>query len=95
MDVDFQYDTQRKCSISFENEQCSVTTCLFRFTETEIMGGNNKVGCERCTQTNGKLIYQKSKKQLLISQPPPVLILHLKRFEVIFSLFSQFGLENV
>jgi ubiquitin carboxyl-terminal hydrolase 16/45 len=52
----------------------------------EYMMGNNKVGCEACTETingkNGKTVYTNATKQFLISSPPAVLILHLKRFQV-------------
>ncbi|XP_026276331.1 ubiquitin carboxyl-terminal hydrolase 16 [Frankliniella occidentalis] len=68
-----------------EEGDCSVTSCLNQFTSLELMTGNNKVGCDACTQkqnkgSEGKTVYTNSTKQLLISSPPPVLILHLKRF---------------
>lgn len=37
---------QPKC----EDGECSVLTCLNQFTASEIMNGNNKVSCERCTE---------------------------------------------
>ncbi|TMW41648.1 hypothetical protein DOY81_013269 [Sarcophaga bullata] len=52
------------------------------------MTGNNKVGCESCTKRiNGedpkaKTVYTNATKQFLISSPPAVLILHLKRFQL-------------
>jgi ubiquitin carboxyl-terminal hydrolase 16/45 len=50
------------------------------------MTGSNKVGCEACTERingkNGKTINTNATKQFLISSPPGVLILHLKRFQV-------------
>lgn len=50
------------------------------------MTGNNKVGCENCTKKingeGGKTVYTNATKQLLISSPPAILILHLKRFQV-------------
>ena len=68
-----------------EEGECSVISCLNQFTSVELMTGNNKVGCDACTQRqnkggDGKTVYTNSTKQLLISSPPPVLILHLKRF---------------
>jgi ubiquitin carboxyl-terminal hydrolase 16/45 len=50
------------------------------------MTGNNKVGCEACTERingkKGKTVYTTATKQFLISSPPAVLIMHLKRFQV-------------
>lgn len=68
-----------------EEGECSIISCLNQFTSLELMTGNNKVGCEACTQRHnkgaeGKTVYTNSTKQFLISSPPPVLILHLKRF---------------
>ncbi|XP_050526029.1 ubiquitin carboxyl-terminal hydrolase 16 [Daktulosphaira vitifoliae] len=71
--------------------ECSVLTCLNQFTASEIMTGNNKVSCEKCTEqhkqkTNEeKTIYRQSTKQMLISSPPAILILHLKRFQMWYS----------
>lgn len=67
--------------------ECSVLSCLTQFTAIELMTGNNKVGCVNCTQRHnkgkeGKMVCTNSTKQLLISSPPAVLILHLKRFQV-------------
>lgn len=69
-----------------EDGECSIQSCLNNFTAVELMTGNNKVGCDGCTQRingeNGKTIYTNATKQFLISSPPAVLILHLKRFQV-------------
>ncbi|KAJ8916835.1 hypothetical protein NQ315_005842 [Exocentrus adspersus] len=69
-----------------EEGECSVQSCLNQFTECELMAGNNKVSCEMCTKRHGgpdkKTIYTDASKQLLIYNPPAVLILHLKRFQV-------------
>lgn len=68
-----------------ENE-LSVQSCLNHFMSVEYMMGNNKVGCDACTKRingeNGKTVYTNATKQFLISSPPAVLILHLKRFQV-------------
>ncbi|KAL6424922.1 hypothetical protein ACFW04_010060 [Cataglyphis niger] len=68
--------------------ECSVESCLNQFTALELMTGSNKVVCEACTarekknQENlSKMVCTSSTKQYLISQVPPVLILHLKRFQ--------------
>lgn len=68
--------------------ECSVQSCLNNFTAVELMTGQNKVGCENCTRRfNGndpqaKSVNTNATKQLLVSSPPAVLILHLKRFQL-------------
>ncbi|XP_017963062.1 ubiquitin carboxyl-terminal hydrolase 45 [Drosophila navojoa] len=68
--------------------ECSVASCLNNFTAVELMTGQNKVGCESCTRRiNGsdpqaKTVNTNATKQLLVSSPPAVLILHLKRFQL-------------
>lgn len=66
--------------------ECSVQSCLNNFTAVELMTGNNKVGCDNCTKRingeGGKTIYTNATKQFLVSSPPAVLILHLKRFQI-------------
>lgn len=68
--------------------ECSVESCLNQFTALELMTGSNKVVCETCTtrekksqENSSKMVCTSSTKQYLISQVPPVLILHLKRFQ--------------
>lgn len=69
-----------------EDGECSVQSCLNNFTAAELMTGNNKVGCGACSERingkGGKTINTNATKQFLISSPPAVLILHLKRFQV-------------
>uniref|UniRef100_A0A6B2EKH2 Ubiquitin carboxyl-terminal hydrolase n=1 Tax=Phlebotomus kandelakii TaxID=1109342 RepID=A0A6B2EKH2_9DIPT len=69
-----------------EDGECSVQSCLNNFTALELMTGNNKVGCDACTERlngkGGKTINTNATKQFLISSPPAVLILHLKRFQI-------------
>ncbi|TGZ50256.1 ubiquitin carboxyl-terminal hydrolase 16/45 isoform X1 [Temnothorax longispinosus] len=68
--------------------ECSVESCLNQFTALELMTGSNKVVCEACTarekknqESSSKMVCTSSTKQYLISHVPPVLILHLKRFQ--------------
>ncbi|KAL0129373.1 hypothetical protein PUN28_004220 [Cardiocondyla obscurior] len=68
--------------------ECSVESCLNQFTALELMSGSNKVVCEACTvrekknqEDPSKMVRTSSTKQYLISQVPPILILHLKRFQ--------------
>lgn len=69
-----------------EDGEYSVQSCLNNFTALELMTGNNKVGCDFCSERingkGGKTINTTATKQFLISSPPAVLILHLKRFQV-------------
>ncbi|KRT80908.1 Peptidase, partial [Oryctes borbonicus] len=69
-----------------EEGELSVQSCLNQFTACELMTSNNKVSCELCTKRYGgqekKTVYTTATKQLLIYNPPAVLILHLKRFQV-------------
>uniref|UniRef100_A0A3Q1JNW0 Ubiquitin carboxyl-terminal hydrolase 16 n=1 Tax=Anabas testudineus TaxID=64144 RepID=A0A3Q1JNW0_ANATE len=73
-----------------EKQECSVQSCLFQFTEVEILTENNSLLCVTCTKRqqnkdkaggSQKNIYTDALKQMLISSPPPVLTLHLKRFQ--------------
>jgi ubiquitin carboxyl-terminal hydrolase 16/45 len=74
--------TRYQCA---ENE-LSIQSCLNHFMSVEYMMGNNKVTCDACTERingkNGKSVQTNATKQFLISSPPAVLILHLKRFQV-------------
>ncbi|XP_038150351.1 ubiquitin carboxyl-terminal hydrolase 16 isoform X2 [Cyprinodon tularosa] len=73
-----------------EKQECSVQSCLFQFTEVETLTQNNSLLCVTCTKQrrrkekaggSEKNIYTDALKQMLISSPPPVLTLHLKRFQ--------------
>jgi len=72
--------------------ECSVYTCLNNFTQSELLTGSNKWGCQACTDqrkldnsdtSSGeqKTVYTPASKQLLIFSPPAILTLHLKRFQ--------------
>ena len=72
--------------------ECSLLTSLNQYMAPELLVGNNKFGCDSCTRLRNKRLPQASKgektvysnasKQLLIYSPPPVLTVHMKRFEV-------------
>ncbi|XP_076001995.1 ubiquitin carboxyl-terminal hydrolase 16 [Genypterus blacodes] len=71
-----------------EKLQCSVQSCLFQFTEVETLTQNNSLQCVTCTRRHPdraagakKSVYTDALKQMLISSAPPVLTLHLKRFQ--------------
>merc|ERR1719414_2219247 len=73
--------------------ECSVYTCLNNFTQSELLTGSNKWGCQSCTDlrkqdnsdtsTSEKttMVYSPASKQLLIFSPPAILTIHLKRFQ--------------
>ncbi|VVD03668.1 unnamed protein product [Leptidea sinapis] len=69
-----------------DEDECSIQSCLSQFTALELLTDNNKVGCETCTKRingkNGKTIYTNASKRFLVSSPPAILILHLKRFQL-------------
>ncbi|XP_054829198.1 ubiquitin carboxyl-terminal hydrolase 16 [Eublepharis macularius] len=73
-------------------EEGSVLRCLYQFTHNEQLCENNKLLCDVCTRRQlcgpknaakhvKKFIYTNAKKQMLISLAPPILTLHLKRFQ--------------
>ncbi|XP_073473192.1 ubiquitin carboxyl-terminal hydrolase 16 [Aquarana catesbeiana] len=72
-------------------DEWSVLSCLYQFTRKEDLVGNNQLLCNTCTQRQAKTIkhhnkekkfvYTNAKKQMLVSAPPPILTLHLKRFQ--------------
>ncbi|XP_030060144.1 ubiquitin carboxyl-terminal hydrolase 16 isoform X2 [Microcaecilia unicolor] len=89
-------DTERAFSTLAERKEiktseCSVQNCLYQFTQNEKLSETNKVLCSVCTrrQPNGpkanrgdeKHVYTNAIKQMLISLPPLILTLHLKRFQ--------------
>ncbi|XP_011606953.2 ubiquitin carboxyl-terminal hydrolase 16 isoform X1 [Takifugu rubripes] len=70
-----------------EKQECSVQSCLFQFTEVETLTEKNSLLCVTCTKQQpdkgkgSKNVYTDALKQMLISSLPPVLTLHLKRFQ--------------
>lgn len=77
---------------AFSTDECSIQHCLYQFTRNEKLRDANKLLCEVCTRRQynvpkanlkgeKKHVYTNAKKQMLISLAPPVLTLHLKRFQ--------------
>uniref|UniRef100_A0A452GT36 Ubiquitin carboxyl-terminal hydrolase 16 n=1 Tax=Gopherus agassizii TaxID=38772 RepID=A0A452GT36_9SAUR len=72
-------------------EEGSILHCLYQFTHNEKLSEINKLLCDVCTQrhygpkasgkSEKKHVYTNAKKQMLISLAPPILTLHLKRFQ--------------
>ncbi|KAG8450269.1 hypothetical protein GDO86_002790 [Hymenochirus boettgeri] len=78
------------------SQEFSVLSCLYQFTQKESLIGNNQLLCNICTRKEAsrpknnnnnnkvgekKFVYTNAKKQMLVSDPPPILTLHLKRFQ--------------
>ncbi|KAM8813140.1 ubiquitin carboxyl-terminal hydrolase 16 isoform 2-T3 [Rhynchonycteris naso] len=77
---------------AFRSDESSIQHCLYQFTRNEKLRDANKLLCEVCTRRQPsaskanlkgekKHVYTNAKKQMLISLAPPVLTLHLKRFQ--------------
>uniref|UniRef100_A0A8C3QN00 Ubiquitin carboxyl-terminal hydrolase n=1 Tax=Cyanoderma ruficeps TaxID=181631 RepID=A0A8C3QN00_9PASS len=72
-------------------EEDSIHHCLYQFTRNETLTETNKLLCDVCTQrhcgpknnikSEKKYVYTNAKKQMLVSLAPPILTLHLKRFQ--------------
>ncbi|XP_053165484.1 ubiquitin carboxyl-terminal hydrolase 16 [Hemicordylus capensis] len=73
-------------------EEGSIIHCLYQFTRNEKLCENNKLLCDVCTRRQlcgpktaeknaKKRVYTNAKKQMLVSLAPPILTLHLKRFQ--------------
>ncbi|MBN3286854.1 UBP16 hydrolase, partial [Polyodon spathula] len=56
-------------------QESSTQSCLYQFTQKEKLTGTNRLRCDK------KCVYTDAQKQMLISMAPPVLTLHLKRFQ--------------
>ncbi|KAF4085750.1 hypothetical protein AMELA_G00098860 [Ameiurus melas] len=70
--------------------ESSVESSLLQFTQVEQLTHTNSLLCVTCSRrsTKGgkKKVYTEAMKQMLISFPPPVLTLHLKRFQQVLDL---------
>ncbi|KAM9469203.1 ubiquitin carboxyl-terminal hydrolase 16 isoform 1-T1 [Clarias gariepinus] len=68
-----------------ESSGSSVESCLYQFTQVEQLTHTNSLLCVTCSRRGAhggkKKVYTEAMKQMLISSPPPVLTLHLKRFQ--------------
>lgn len=57
-----------------ETGETSLEECLKKFSEEEIMDGDNKITCDTCHKKTNAL------KKMYIWEPPKILIIQLKRF---------------
>ncbi|CAG9539168.1 unnamed protein product [Cercopithifilaria johnstoni] len=79
-----------------EDEPRSLASCLRAFTTTEILSAPNTYECEKCCVPYNKQLRNgmkkrtvEAEKRYLIYEPPPVLTLHLKRFEQTHSVSGR------
>lgn len=78
----YSYVHQRMSHTDDDYDNRSLGKLLKSFIKEEILDGPNKYLCENCSKLNdNKKIYSKAIRCQLIALPPPVLVLHLKRFE--------------
>jgi ubiquitin C-terminal hydrolase len=66
----------------------TLTNCLKKFSETEVLDGDEAYHCEEC---NDKV---KATKSIEVWEPPEVLIIHLKRFENYVTPQGRVGLKK-
>ncbi|XP_039299269.1 ubiquitin carboxyl-terminal hydrolase 32 isoform X1 [Nilaparvata lugens] len=64
-------------TLAQQNEPISLDYCMEAFTKEELLTGDEKYHCPRCKE------FQLAKKKLQIFRLPPVLIIHLKRFQYV------------
>ncbi|EOA16034.1 hypothetical protein CARUB_v10004163mg [Capsella rubella] len=69
-------------TVEIDGDISTLDDALRRFTRTEILDGENKYRCGSCKS------YERAKKKLKITEPPNVLTIALKRFQVIY-IFSE------
>ncbi|XP_058270361.1 ubiquitin carboxyl-terminal hydrolase 16 isoform X2 [Hemibagrus wyckioides] len=71
--------------VALNISESSVESSLHQFTQVEQLTHTNSLLCVTCSrkasQGGKKKVYTEAMKQMLISSPPPVLTLHLKRFQ--------------
>mmetsp|Transcript_7302 Transcript_7302/g.17847 ORF Transcript_7302/g.17847 Transcript_7302/m.17847 type:complete len:710 (-) Transcript_7302:295-2424(-) len=68
--------------IGGSNRCQSVEDCLSMFTHVETLGSSNEYSCEKCKQKT------RATKQLTVHTLPNVLMLHLKRFDVMSTVYG-------
>lgn len=70
-----------KLNFSKYNKEITIEDCLSNYTESEVL--DVTMQCENCSARKGKdtKVMTTKTKQILIALPPPILVLHLKRFQ--------------
>lgn len=56
---------------------CSLTACLRKFSDVELLSGREKFHCDHCCGL------QEAQKRMLVKEAPRILALHLKRFKYV------------
>lgn len=76
-------------SISVDiNHKSTLQESLKSFTEGEVLGGDNKPQCPKCNKNVDTL------KRCLMHTLPPILVIHLKRFEFHYEQMRHFKLNS-
>jgi ubiquitin carboxyl-terminal hydrolase 36/42 len=70
-------------TVEIDGDISTLDDALRRFTRTEILDGENKYRCGSCKS------YERAKKKLKITEPPNVLTIALKRFQVTY-IFNEY-----
>ncbi|GIY59414.1 ubiquitin carboxyl-terminal hydrolase 45 [Caerostris extrusa] len=90
-----------KSETNRNSSEYTLDSCLQNFTKPELLTDDNKYNCEKCTEIKRQEIgvenlrvYSNASKHLLIFSPPPILTLHLKRFQLVGMNFCKME-ENV
>lgn len=70
----YQPFTTLQLVIPKNKQNLTIYNCLDNYTNSEILDESNKIKCDYCSIRN------KAKKKSCIWKPPPILVIHLKRF---------------
>ncbi|KAH9618089.1 hypothetical protein KSS87_000886 [Heliosperma pusillum] len=73
--VSDRYENILDLLVEIHGDVKSLQECLYQFTETELLHGENKYQCDRCKD------YVIARKRLTIHQAPNILTVTLKRFQ--------------
>eukprot|EP00945_MAST-04E_sp_MAST-4E-sp1_P001054 g1054.t1 len=73
-----RHESLHKCE-SYETKVLSIHQCMNRYISKEKLDGNDQVYCSKCKE------HRDHRKQVTLFRPPPVLILHLKRFKFAYN----------
>ena len=68
------HESIHKC-MAQDDKKLSIYECMNKFISQEKLSGNDQVYCSKCKE------HRDHRKQVTLFRPPPVLIVHLKRFK--------------
>ena len=69
-----KHESINRCD-ALDNKRLSIYECINKYCKEEKMDGKDQVYCSKCKE------HQDHTKQVTLYRPPPVLIIHLKRFK--------------